>query len=350
MDRPPEINRYHRQMLLPGVGELGQQRLAKSRAVIVGCGALGCQVADLLTRAGVGRLTIVDRDLVELTNLQRQCLFDERDAAEAMPKAEAARRRLAAINSQITIDARIADLTPANAESLVLDEGRPPGVLIDGTDNFETRLLLNDLAVKHGIPFVYAGVVATRATAAVIRPGITRCLRCLMPELPPPGSVPTCDTVGVFGPAVTIVAGYQASEALKLLLGADDRVMSTMLGFDLWAGTRQRIELGEPEPGCACCGLGRFEYLDAERGSQPVSLCGQNAWQIAGSSSGSVDLESLLARLAPLGRFDANRFCVRGELTEGAVGLTVFKDGRAIVAGVSSPEQARSIHARFIGA
>ena len=250
-----DFSRYHRQMLLPGFGEDGQRRLAESTAVVLGCGALGTVAADMLARAGVGRLIVIDRDYVELTNLQRQVLFDEADAAEALPKAEAARRKLARINSAVEVTAVVDDINAGNIERYA----GGADVIVDGLDNFETRYLANDYAVKHGIPYVYGGAVGTTGAALAILPHTDRgdapwerlpggsratpCLRCLFEEAPPPGTMPTCDTVGVLGPAVAIVANFEAAEALKILTGNLDRVTTTMLSFDLWANTLMQLKV-----------------------------------------------------------------------------------------------------------
>lgn len=370
----PGPSRYHRQQILPAVGEEGQARLAASHAAIVGLGALGCAVADHLARAGVGTLTLIDRDLVDRTNLQRQCLYTEQDAAEALPKAEAARARLAAVNSEITLRTHIADLTPANADALLFGGchgsaaalggcpvSRPAGphIFLDGTDNFETRYLLNDIAVRDSIPLVYGGVVATRGMQMTIRPSETPCLRCLFEDPPDPGTQPTCDTAGVLGPVVAIVAACQAADALRCLLGRGDQITPTLLEFDIWAGQRRRVDLASARrDDCPCCGLGRYEFLGREPGGDTLSLCGQNAVQIrpAGPDRPPLDLEALARRLAPAGEVDVRPFMLRfsppGEQAEdgGCMALTVFRDGRAIVTGTTRPERARSLYARFVGA
>ncbi len=365
-------SRYHRQQILPGIGPEGQARLAASHAVLIGMGALGCAIADHLARAGVGTLTLIDRDLVEFTNLQRQILYTEADASEGLPKAEAARARLAAINSEITIHAHIADLTATNADALLAgdatktDQRRagdtPPSILLDGTDNFETRYLLNDIAVRDSIPLIYGGVVATHGMQMTIRPGITPCLRCLFEDPPAPGTQPTCDTAGVLGPVVAIVAACQSADALRCLLGQGEKIPQTLLEFDLWAGQRRRIDLtGAQRDDCPCCGLGNYEFLARESASDTLSLCGQNAVQVqpaaaVGGHRQQLDLEALARRLAPAGEVDSKpfmlRFLPRGEQAEGGGGmtLTIFRDGRAIVVGTTSPERARSIYSRYIGA
>ncbi len=354
------MRRYHRQMLLPGIGEAGQRRLLAAHAAIVGCGALGCVIADTLARAGVGHLTIIDRDVVEATNLQRQSLFTEADAAAGLPKAEAARRRLAEVNSGVRITAHIADFTPDEATRLAGFAGDPPAALLDGTDNFETRLLLNDLAVQRGVPLIYGGAVGTRGMMAVILPGEGPCLRCIMPQPPAPGTMATCDTAGVLGPVATIIGAAQAAEAIKLLAGAREVVSRTMLDFDIWGGTRRRLDLGRMrDPDCPCCARREFDWLEGKQGAGAASLCGRSAVQIAGASGQTIDLAALGARLSGHGAATANDFLMRIALADeqrdaetgaGPVELTVFADGRAIVGGVTDPARARAIYARYVGA
>lgn len=325
--------------------------------MIIGVGALGCPVADLLARAGVGRLTLVDRDLVELTNLQRQSLYTEEDARGGRPKVEAARRRLGAVNASVRVEALLADLEPRTAEALVLDgpHGRP-GVLLDCVDNFETRFLINDLSVKHGIPLVYGGAIATRGVSLTVRPGRTACLRCLF-EAPGPSAGETCDTVGVLGPVATMIGAYQASEAIKILLGLEERVSRSALSFDLWSMERSRVSLDDArDPACVCCGRGVFEFLDSSRASRTVAMCGQGSVQVRpGEGGGGVDLESLAVSLQNHGTFALEEGVVRGELHAesgedgGRVRLTVFSDGRAIVGGTTDPQRARGVYARYIG-
>ena len=354
-------------MLLADIGEEGQRRLAQSHAMLVGCGALGCVCADLLARAGVGRLTIIERDIVELSNLQRQTLFDERHAKAALPKAEAAKQRLEEINSDVHVDAVIASFSHENAERLAgLDSTTPPGatgvspvpdVLIDATDNFETRLLLNDLAVKHNRALCYAGVLGTLATQATFLAGGRPCLRCLMPTAPSPGTMATCDTAGVFSPAVAIVAACQASDAIKILLGREDRVSRTLLSFDLWTNERRRIDLSSlASETCVCCAILRFEYLAGEGAPIIERLCGQNATQVRPSGTARLDMPALADRLKRVGQVTANKFLIRctllherGDAGE-PVEITVFADGRALVKGLMEHAAAKSIYARYIGA
>ncbi len=357
MDPTNPLYRYHRQTLLAGIGEDGQRRLGVSHAVVVGMGALGCPGADLLARAGVGRLTLVDRDLVETTNLQRQSLYSEDDARGGRPKAEAARRRLASVNSSISIEAVIADLEPRTAEAVVLDGplGRPD-VLIDGTDNYGTRFLINDLSVKHAIPLVYGGAIATRGVSMTIRPPETACLRCVF-DAPKDGAGETCDTVGVLGPVAAMIGAYLASEAMKILLGREDLTSGSLLSFDLWTMERTRLDVRDArDPDCVCCGRRVFEHLDASRSARTVSMCGQGSMQIRPpEGAGALDLEALARGLQNHGRFLIEQSCVRGSLDAersedgGCVRLTVFADGRVIVGGVTDPQRARGVYARYVG-
>ncbi len=371
-------------MLLPAIGEAGQHALARSHAVIVGCGALGCTAADHLARAGVGTITIIDRDVVERTNLQRQTLFTERDAREALPKAEAARQRLVAINSEIDVRAIIADATSDNVERLfALDASadsngttprdplrRRPDVILDGTDNFETRYLLNDVAVKHALPLIYAGVIGTRAMVMGIvtaprSPKPTSCLRCLFEDAPAPGSTPTCDTAGVLGPVASIAASLQCVEAIKVIVGDVDHIERGLIDIDPWSGVHRRLAR-ERRADCPCCGARRFEFLDRV-GEGAATLCGQDAIQIAppppAPGSPRIDLDALASRLRAHGEFvSLGSMLVRGTLDEeradtsaGAsaprpIAITVFADGRAIVKGTTRPERARAIYARYVGA
>ena len=324
--------------------------MGRAHAAIVGVGALGCVAADILARAGVGTLTLIDRDVVEESNLQRQSLFTEADAREQRPKAEAAADRVAAINSSVRVRVHAADAHAENVERLLgLAGSGAPAVVIDGTDNFQTRFLVNDVCVKHGLSFAYAGVVGTRATQATFPAG-GACLRCVTPEAPAPGAVATCDTAGVFAPAAWIAAAAQAADAIKILAGAERTLSRTLLSFDLWGNERRRVALaGAKDPACPCCGLRRFDFLGA-RDTEPARLCGQDAVQVAGAEGARLDLASLADRLAPLGAASRTRFMLRFSPADApGVRLSVFEDGRAIVHGVASPERARSLYARFVG-
>lgn len=347
----PDLSRYARQTALPGIGREGQGRLLEAHAVIVGCGTLGCVIADQLCRAGVGRLTLIDRDLVEAGNLQRQVLFDQDDADARLPKAEAARARLAEVNPGVRVEAAIADLRPSNAEALVL--GGPfgrPGVILDGTDNFETRFLLNDLSVKNTVPYVYAGVVGTRAMRAVFRPGLGPCLRCVFDRPPAPGSQPTCETAGVLAPAAAMIGAMQAAEAVKLLV-ASDAVANNLVELDAWTGAYRSVDLSRSrDPACPCCVGGRFEHLEAPD-PDAAALCGRNAVQVMPSGTHRIDLEALTRTLSVVGEVSRSPFMVRAGLSEHpGVILSVFRDGRAVIEGVEDPSRARALYARYIGA
>lgn len=351
MDR--SVDRYHRQALLPDIGRAGQERLARGRVVIVGCGALGCAQADLLVRAGVGHVRIVDRDVVEPTNLQRQVLYAEADVGKA--KAFAAADRLRAVNSEVGIEPIAADATHENIEGFA--EGAD--AILDGTDNFETRFLLNDVSVKLGVPYAYGGVIASRGMAATFVPGdgkhSTPCLRCILPEAPPPGSTPTCDTAGVLGPAVSIVAAHQAADAMKVLLGRPDLLGGAMLDFDLFAGTHRSLALAEiagDRAACRCCGQRRFDALDGVGGSSAQALCGRDAVQVSPVPGATIGLDELASRLEAFGPCRRIGPLLKAEATQGEkrFGLTVFPDGRAIVSGTEDLTEARSIYARLIGA
>lgn len=346
-------DRYHRQRLLPGIGEAGQRRLLDSHVLVLGVGALGSAVAETLCRAGVGCLTIVDRDVVEITNLQRQALYGESDLGDA--KAHAASKRLAAINSGVRIDAHAEDFTRRNAARIA--DGAD--LLIDGTDNFETRYLCNDLAVSTGRPFIYGGVVATQAMQFTIIPAQTPCLRCIFEDPPPPGSTPTCDSAGVLGPAVQMVAALQSTAAIKLLVGAAEAVDRTLFTADLWTNRIEHIDVGARKTGCPCCSLREFEFLEGAAGADVRPLCGRNSVQIApgdDSPLGRVDLDGLAKRLHPFGAFEVRDRLLRGRFADersdtgdAMVELTLFPDGRAIITGTTKPDRARSIYARYVG-
>jgi molybdopterin/thiamine biosynthesis adenylyltransferase len=335
---PRDKERYSRQILFHGIGEAGQQRLLDARVVVVGCGALGSFEAGALARAGVGYLRIIDRDYVELSNLQRQWLFDQCDVEQALPKSMAAARQLAAINSDIRIEPVVADLTPANADELLGESD----LILDGTDNFETRYLINDYSVSRARPWVYGAAVGSYGISMAVVPGKTACLRCIYPD-PPPGAQPTCETAGVLGSLTALVASLQVSEAIKILCGAEpSRKITTV---DVWTGEIRQISQPGPDPQCPACGLRQFPYLNGEHRA-PVSLCGRNAVQIH-ERARPLDLRELAERLAPLGLVRANEFALRFEIPPYL--LTIFPDGRAIVKGTTEVGVARSLYARYIG-
>lgn len=346
----PDNLRYARQCRLPFWDSTAQSKLEGAHALIVGVGALGCPCADLLVRAGVGKLTLIDRDLVDITNLHRQTLYTDADARAQRPKAVAAAERLGAVNPEPDIQPVVADFNSVDAEHMLLHErlGKPD-ILIDGCDNFETRYILNDLSVKHAIPYVYGGAVGSKGMATVFLPPDGVCLRCLFPDPPPPGSQPTCESVGVFSPVSAIIASYQASEALKVLLGHPERAMRSMLEFDLWDGQRRRIELdGAKDPGCPCCGERRFEFLDRDD-EDTVSICGKRAVQVNPHTRQRLDLALMQRNLSVHGDFEHLGVLVKGTLRDEPYTLSVFHDGRAIIEGIDDPGLARSVYARYIG-
>jgi adenylyltransferase/sulfurtransferase len=332
--------RYSRQILFAGIGEQGQEALLRSRAAIVGCGALGSFQAAALARAGAGRITIIDRDYVEPSNLQRQWLFEESDARQALPKAAAAERRIAAINSSISVRGVVADLTASNAAELLGDVE----LILDGTDNFDTRYLINDFAVSRGIPWIYGAAVGSYGLAMPVFPGRTACLRCIYPD-PPEGVQPTCETAGVLNVIASLVASYQVADALKILCGRLELVAARITRVDLWQGGTRQIDAPPRDPECPACGRREFPYLDESRRA-PVSLCGRNAVQIH-ERERPLDLQALKDRLEPLGEVRANEFALR--FLVAPYEMTVFPDGRAIIKGTSDPGLARSLYARYIG-
>jgi molybdopterin-synthase adenylyltransferase len=345
--------RYSRQVLFPSIGESGQRRLAQSHAVIVGTGATGAATASLLTRAGVGRLTLIDRDFVEPSNLQRQILFDEDDARDALPKAEAARRHLTRVNSSVQITAHIADLTPQNAADLTAGAD----LVLDCTDNFETRYLLNDLCVRDGRPWIYAAAIGAYAATMNILPARpdpsphetpyapTACLACIFPSSPT-GNVETCDTAGILSTAVNFAASLQVTEALKFLIGQPERMRRTLLAYDLWTGERSEVAADKPRPDCEVCGQHHFRALAGE-GRPHITLCGRNSVQIH-QHNHPLDLADLARRLEPLGEVRANGLLLRFHLPPHT--LTIFPDGRALIQGTTDVARARALYARFVGA
>lgn len=347
------IDRYHRQTLLPFVGNTGQAKLAAACVMVVGCGALGGTVAEQLCRAGVDTLVLIDRDWVELTNLQRQVLFDESDAREAAPKAIAAARRLSAINSSISIEPHVTDLHAGNIESLIGFSDsktlRHVDVMVDATDNADTRYLLNDVSVKHSIPWVYGGCVGADGRVMTIRPPTTPCLRCVFPNPPVAGELATCDTAGVLGPAASVVASLQAAAVLRLLLNAP-AVDSSLLSIDVWKGRFTSIDIGQPNPQCLCCGNHQFDFLDQPNEPNRVTLCGRNAVQLRPADSTAVDLSATAERLFSAGEVTHNRYLLRFTPSGNRdVQLTLFPDGRTIVQGTSDPARARIWAAQYLG-
>ncbi len=361
---PHKPDRYARQSILPDFANAdAPERLATATAVIVGAGALGSVSADLLARAGVGRIRIIDRDIVEHHNLHRQTLYTNDDADRGTPKAAAAEARLQAVNPDITIEGTAADIDGANAEAtLNLDaDDQKPTVIIDGTDNFETRFILNDAAVKHGVPYIYAGAVGTRGILMTVLPkghpdapwadAAGPCLRCILDEPPAAGTFDTCDTAGVLGPVSAATACFQATEALKIILGRFDLLRRHTLSFDPWNTVFARTDAGPSsiDPECACCAQRRFSHLRAhtagESGAQ--RLCGRNAVRLSGARK--CDLVAVGARLRTQNAVREAPGMLRVDLPEEGIDLTIFQDGRAIVRGTEDPARARSLYARYIG-
>jgi adenylyltransferase/sulfurtransferase len=335
--------RYNRQTLFPGIGAAGQEKLSQARVAVIGCGALGTAQAESLARAGVGELRIVDRDFVELSNLHRQTLFTEDDALNHQPKAAAAAQHLAKINSAINIRPEVADVNLSNVERLI--EGCD--LVIDGTDNFSTRYLLNDACVKHSINWVYGAAVSSYGATMTIRPRVSPCLRCIFPEEPNAASAPTCDTAGVIQPIIATIAAAQITEALKLLTGNTDALHASLLQFDLWANDWRRIRLKQTAPDCPACALNTYPALDAERADVAAVLCGRNAVQIASPQGRRIDLAQLAEKLRPVGAVKANEYLVR--LSVDGCEITVFQDARAIIRGTDDVTTARSLYAKYVG-
>ncbi len=350
MDQPPKpsladvSDRYSRQARFWPIGAAGQAKLSAARVAVIGCGALGSAAVDLLARAGVGEIVVADRDFVELSNLQRQVLFDEADAAAQVPKAVAAANAVRRINSQVKVHPLIADVTPANVEEIVAGAQ----VVIDGTDNFETRYLVNDACVKHGLPWVYGGAIGATGMVMAILPGETPCLRCVFPGGQPAGALATCETAGVIGAIVTLVAAVQWTEAVKILIGDRENLGRGVATFDLWSND-YLLATGFPrQSDCPCCVERRFDYLEARATSQTTILCGRNAVQVSPGRPLRLDLAEIGHRLATAGEVTTSPYLVR--LAVDGRELTVFADGRAIVKGTSDLGVARSMYARYVGA
>jgi molybdopterin/thiamine biosynthesis adenylyltransferase len=331
--------RYSRQVLFKGIGAGGQRKLSQSRVVVVGCGATGSALASLLARSGVGSLRIIDRDYVEPSNLQRQTLFDETDARESVPKAIAAARQIARFNSQIAVEPLVADLTPVNIDSLL----HGANLILDGTDNFETRYLINDYALKNSVAWIYAAAVGSYAVTMNIVPGETACLACIFPESPR-GSLETCETAGILNSTVNLVASLSATEALKFLVGARSKMRRTLLSWDVWSNERAELSATKRRGGCQAC-RGDFVHLAGE-GRPHITLCGRNSVQIH-ERLRPVDFAELSSRLTPHGAVRHNEFVLK--FWRDPYEMTLFPDGRAIIKGTVDTAIARSLYARFVG-
>ena len=345
MTTDPLLDRYSRQMRFYGLGEEGQRRLLDSHVTLCGCGALGTVLANALVRAGVGHLRLIDRDFIETSNLQRQVLFDEHDVADNLPKAEAAARKLAAINSSVHVEPVVTDIDRTNILDLVADAD----LILDGTDNFEIRYLINDAAVKLDKPWVYGGCIGSHGQVMTVLPGETPCLRCVFEAAPAPGEAGTCETAGVLSPIVNIVASFQAAEAIKILAGRRDKVNRELIYIDVWENTVKRIKvaplLGKVD--CPCCRRRRFEWLEGDHGAHTTSLCGRNAVQVAHRSAAKLNFEDLARHLEVMGEVSYNRFLLK--FNAGGHEFTVFPDGRAIIKGTNDVDKARTLYAKYIG-
>ena len=331
--------RYSRQVLFAPIGSVGQERIRQSKVTVVGCGAIGSSACTLLARAGVGTLRIIDRDYVEASNLQRQLLFDEEDARQSLPKSEAATRKLAAINSEVAVEPFVKDLTPQTVHLL---EGLD--LILDCTDNFETRYLINDFAVKHGVPWIYAAAVGSYAVSMNVVPVETACLACIFPE-PPRGTFATCETAGILNSAATLVASIQVTEALKIIVGARDTLRRSLLSLDLWNNERSEISAAKPRPNCSVCNERRFDFLQGKARPQ-ITLCGRNSVQIH-ERERPVDFSEMSSRLSPHGEVRYNDMVLK--FWREAYEVTLFRDGRAIIKGTTDPTVARSLYAKFVG-
>jgi adenylyltransferase/sulfurtransferase len=335
--------RYARQIVLPEIGEAGQKQLLETSVAVLGCGALGTNIANLLVRAGVGHLRIVDRDVVESSNLQRQVLFDEEDAENNLPKAIAAEQKLRRINSQVYLEPVVADIDPYNVETIIRDVE----IVLDGTDNFETRFLINDACVKLGVSWIYGAVIATVGMVMPIVPGRTPCFRCLLQERPAPGSTPTCDTAGVLGTAAALVAALQVTEAMKLLLADQQPSEGRLYSIDIWNGAVETTQISKSGEPCPACDLRNFEFLQARDGSWAIVLCGRNSVQINVKPKKPVSFPQLAERLRIVGSVEYNDNLLKLQLD--AYEIWVFPDGRTIVKGCADPATGRAIYARYIG-
>lgn len=339
-------SRYSRQILFPPIGIEGQRKLGHGRVAIVGMGALGTVLANHMVRAGVGYVRIIDRDFVDRSNLQRQMLYDEEDAAATIPKSIAAAKRLQLINSAVVIDPHVCDLNATNAEHLLHDVD----VILDGTDNFTVRFLLNDVSMKLGIPWIYGGAVASRGVSLTILPEQTPCLRCLFPQAPAAGTTDTCDTAGVIGGIIHVVASFQATEALKLLVGATEQLNLSMQQWDLWFNQNSAIRVsGAKKSDCPACANKQYEYLDAILESDTIqSLCGRNSVQIHPIIPSTQPLEYWEERLKPLGFVEKNRFLLKFHASED-IQIILFPGGRVLIQGTEDLIQAKSLYSRYIG-
>lgn len=335
--------RYSRQILFNQIGKTGQAKLLSSHVLLIGCGALGAAHAETLARAGVGKLRIVDRDFVEFTNLQRQTLYRESDAKERLPKAIAAKNRIAEINSEIKVEAIVADVNQNNIEDLIKD----CDLVLDGTDNFSVRYLVNEACVKHSKIWIYGAAVSSYGTSMTIRPNQTPCLRCIFEEMPSAGSAPTCDTAGVIMPIISSISAIQTTEALKILTGNFEQLHKSLIQIDIWQSDWRKIKLSTPNPDCETCGKRNFELLEGDSQVFFTTLCGRDAVQISAPKPTKIDLVKLAEKLKNLGEIKQNEYLVR--FTVDNFEITVFQDARAIIKGTDDLTTARSVYAKYIG-
>ncbi|KAB2954531.1 thiazole biosynthesis adenylyltransferase ThiF [Heliorestis acidaminivorans] len=338
------MERYAKQIRFAPIGEEGQRKLQQARVLIAGMGALGTHLANSLARAGVGYLKVIDRDFVELSNLQRQVLYDEEDVEEILPKAIAAQRKLEKINSSIVVEAEVVDISWANVQQHF--EGID--LVVDGSDNFELRFLINDCAVKKKIPWIYGGITGSQGMAMVIRPFEGPCLRCIMPKAPTPGSMPTCDTAGVLGPTVQMVTAFQTAEAIKVLTGQDDKVCQGLLNIDLWTSRYEVFDLSKASrPQCPACGQGEFPFLEGREEIQVTPICGSNAVQINPVGEKKLNLQDIARRLASLGEISQNPYLLK--FNADGQEMVLFMDGRAMLKGTQDSVKAKSFYSRYVG-
>jgi len=337
-----DLERYRKQILLDKIGEAGQKRLGESRVFVAGCGALGTVICNTLVRMGVGAVVIADRDFIERDNLHRQILFDEDDIAAGLPKAIAAQNKLQKINPSVEIEAHVTDINPTNIKKLI------SGIncVVDGTDNFETRYLINDACYNIGIPWIYGGVTGINGMSCAFVPGKTPCLRCLMTEPPAAGETETCDTVGVLPTAVSITASMEINEALKILTGQDSKLLGKMTRFNAWEGSWISFGLKKNE-NCPLCVQGKYDFLDSKLTSRTVSLCGRNAMQITPAKKADIDFASIAERLASSGKVESNEYMLR--FSNETIEITLFRDSRAIIKGVDNEAAAKTAFSKYIG-
>jgi len=335
-------DRYSRQILFEGIGKQGQKKLGKSSAVLVGCGALGTVTAELLTRAGIGSLKLIDRDFVEESNLQRQSLFTEEDAKQGLPKAAAAQKALQSINSQVEVQGLILDVTWENIGSLC--EGH--GVIIDGTDNFETRFLINDLSVSLGLPWIYGACVGSYGLAFSFQPNATPCLQCLFEDPPPTGETETCDTVGIISPVVHVISAYQVTQAMKIL--TDQTPDRSILQVDLWTGLCQRLSVQKARSqSCDCCKNRNFRFLQGQEQTRMTRLCGRNAVQVSPRRRSHPDFQQISSRLGKTAQIERNEYLMR--IRVDGFEIALFADGRSIIRGTDDCSKARAVYAKYVG-